>query len=200
MKMLAPPSLRSMRGLPSCMLRSTSAPSIFSNHWAVASGFGLRRWTWSHVYLAILVAPWLPAETLRPCVAPRQRLPLRDPERRPPRHLAALHARVQRLGLGKRADVGDHGPHLATRDEVERFENLAARDVAAAQNVLLLVEQVARRHVEGLAGAAQRDQPPMAAERVGGRLERARRRHVVDCHVDALALRELEQRFGDIVG
>src|SRR5881392_1760832 len=30
--MLAPPSLRSMRGLPCCMLRMTSAPSTRSNH------------------------------------------------------------------------------------------------------------------------------------------------------------------------
>jgi hypothetical protein len=43
MKMLAPPSLRSMRGLPCCMLRTTSAPSMRSYHWAVASGLGVRK-------------------------------------------------------------------------------------------------------------------------------------------------------------
>src|SRR5262245_20269364 len=52
--MLAPPSFRSMRGLPSCMDLITSAPSIFSNHAAVASGFGLRICTWSQTYLAMI--------------------------------------------------------------------------------------------------------------------------------------------------
>src|SRR5262245_57314540 len=54
MKMLAPPSLRSMRGLPCCMLRITSAPSMRSYHWAVPSGSVVRRWMWSQVYLAMV--------------------------------------------------------------------------------------------------------------------------------------------------
>ena len=43
MKMLAPPSLRSMRGWPCCMLRITSAPSMRSYHWAVPSGLVVRK-------------------------------------------------------------------------------------------------------------------------------------------------------------
>src|SRR5262249_51102072 len=57
MKMLAPPSLRSMRGLPCCMLRTTSAPSMRSYHWAVRSGSVVRRWMGSQVYLAIVSLP-----------------------------------------------------------------------------------------------------------------------------------------------
>src|SRR5215470_12277749 len=53
MKMLAPPSLRSMRGAPCCMLRITSAPSMRSYHCAVASGLVVRRWMWSQVYLTM---------------------------------------------------------------------------------------------------------------------------------------------------
>ena len=37
---LAPPSFKSMRSLPCCMDRLTSAPSIFTNHCAIAFGIG----------------------------------------------------------------------------------------------------------------------------------------------------------------
>src|SRR5262245_2996737 len=57
MKMLAPPSLRSMRGLPCCMVRITSAPSMRSYHWAVASGLAVRKWMWSQVYAAMVRSP-----------------------------------------------------------------------------------------------------------------------------------------------
>src|SRR5437763_9163397 len=57
MKMLAPPSLRSMRGLPCCMVRITSAPSMRSYHWAVVSGSAVRKWMWSQVYVAMVRAP-----------------------------------------------------------------------------------------------------------------------------------------------
>src|SRR5436853_4873939 len=43
----------SMRCAPCCMVRLISAPSIFSNHCAVASGSGVRMWTWSQVNLAM---------------------------------------------------------------------------------------------------------------------------------------------------
>src|SRR5581483_440560 len=52
-KILPPPSFRSMRGWPCCMVRTTSAPSIFSNHCAMPSGLVVRIWTWSHVYCAM---------------------------------------------------------------------------------------------------------------------------------------------------
>src|SRR5262245_19107303 len=80
MKMLAPPSLRSMRGLPCCMLRMTSAPRMRSNHCAVASGSGLRRWTWSQVYVDILVfSPQLVGLTLQQAsVAWTERSAIRD--------------------------------------------------------------------------------------------------------------------------
>src|SRR6266403_2750683 len=58
MKMLAPPSLRSMRGLPCCMVRITSAPSMRSYHWAVTSGLAVRKWMWSQVYLAMIRPPY----------------------------------------------------------------------------------------------------------------------------------------------
>ena len=54
---LAPPTLRSMRGLPCCMVRITSAPNVLSYYAAVASGFGLRRWMWSQPNLAIVSLP-----------------------------------------------------------------------------------------------------------------------------------------------
>ena len=44
-----------MRSLPSCMVRVTSAPSVFSNHCAIASGSGVFRWTWSQVYFDIVL-------------------------------------------------------------------------------------------------------------------------------------------------
>src|SRR2546430_16485046 len=58
MKMLAPPSLRSMRGLPCCMVRITSAPSMRSYHWAVASGLAVRKWIWAQGYLAMIRPPY----------------------------------------------------------------------------------------------------------------------------------------------
>src|SRR5258706_15207446 len=58
MKMLAPPSLRSMRGLPCCMVRITSAPSMRSYHWAVTSGLAVGKWMWSQGYLAMIPPPY----------------------------------------------------------------------------------------------------------------------------------------------
>src|SRR4029077_2237673 len=50
--------LRSMRGLPCCVVRITSAPSMRSYHWAVASGLAVRKWMWSQVYLAMVRPPY----------------------------------------------------------------------------------------------------------------------------------------------
>ena len=60
---LAPPSLRSMRGSPCCMLRRSRRRACVSNHCAVASGFGLRRWMWSQVHLTMIGAPCCRCET-----------------------------------------------------------------------------------------------------------------------------------------
>src|SRR3981189_2353202 len=50
---LAPPSLTSMRPGP----RMISPPRISCSQVAVASGSGLRKWTWSQVTVGILVSP-----------------------------------------------------------------------------------------------------------------------------------------------
>ena len=42
-----------MRGLPCHVLRITCAPSMRSNHCAVASGSALRRWMWSQVQVGM---------------------------------------------------------------------------------------------------------------------------------------------------
>src|SRR6266849_2893426 len=55
MNTLAPPSLTSMRPGP----RMISPPRTSASHAAVASGSGLRKWTWSQVTVGMLVSPRL---------------------------------------------------------------------------------------------------------------------------------------------
>src|SRR5437667_10198931 len=52
MNTLPPPSLTSIRPGP----RMISPPRISASHAAVASGSGLRKWTWSQVTVGILVS------------------------------------------------------------------------------------------------------------------------------------------------
>src|SRR4051812_26259665 len=98
-----------MRGAPCCMVRITCAPSIFSNHWAVASGFVLRRWMWSQVKLAIAGLRVLPGSTIRPwrrrCQQPNSspdfsRAIDNEPQLRP---LVRLGQRIAGSGAGKAA-------------------------------------------------------------------------------------------------
>src|ERR1700760_4069441 len=55
MNTLAPPSLTSIRPGP----RMITPPRISSSQAAVASGSGLRKWTWSQVTIGIVGLPWL---------------------------------------------------------------------------------------------------------------------------------------------
>ena len=88
--------------------------------------------------------------------------------------------------------------HLAARHKIERLEHLGARDITAAEQVLLLVEHVGGQRLERLAGAAERDQPAALAERPGAGLQRLGRRDVVDHHVDTLPFRQFQKLLGDV--
>src|SRR5262245_1014121 len=105
MKMLAPPSLRSMRGLPCCMVRMTSAPSIRSYHRAVPSGSVVRKWMWSQVYAAIGVLH--AGVSGRPFMQKRRRIASGFP--RPPEDASErrpAEARVAGANIDRGIDAG----------------------------------------------------------------------------------------------
>src|ERR1035438_9493801 len=68
-----------------------------------------------------------------------RRCRLTDEKRRASDDLAAFDARMHRFGLRPWLDVGDDRPDLAARHQIEGLQDLAARDVAAAEQRLLLI-------------------------------------------------------------
>src|SRR5262245_12390034 len=72
MKILAPPTFKSMRGAPCCIERITSAPRLRSNQVAMLSGSLVRRWMWSQVNLAMADPPCCAVADVRPWRTARQ--------------------------------------------------------------------------------------------------------------------------------
>jgi hypothetical protein len=106
------------------------------------------------------------------CIPPAGERQAAQAIRGPADHLAALDQFVHGLRLLQRAHHADQRKHLTARHQIERFQHLTAGDVAAAEQVLLLVEHVGRRRLERLARAAKRDEAPAPRQRLGASFKR----------------------------
>src|SRR5262245_40989498 len=103
---------------------------------------------------------------------------------------------MHRLGLRQWPNIGDERPDLAPRTAVERLQDFVARDIAAAEDRLLLQQHFARRNLERLRRTAQYDQTTAAAERSCTGFQRRWDANVVDDGVHSCSAGQVEHRVG----